>query len=40
MEKKTCKSGLSEKVTYIHLNTQGDNSLLTKRYRRFSAIVF
>ena len=31
---KACKSGLSEKVTYINLNIQGDNNLLTKRYEK------
>ena len=31
---KACKSGISEKVTYIHLNKQGDNNLLTKRYEK------
>ena len=31
---KACQSSLSEKVTYIHLNKQGDNNLLTKRYEK------
>ena len=31
---KACKSGLSEMITYIHLNIQGDNNLLTKRYEK------
>ena len=31
---KACKSYLTEKVTWIHLNIQGDNNLLTKRYEK------